>query len=166
MKTHRLVGPAFALTLLIPLTAYSQRPGRGGPPGGGPPDGIQADGGGDGAGPMGRNAGRQMEGQQQMPDPSNIAQMLMSNYDSDANGALDITELQQALLGLHQMMMSSRQSGRGMSTGGMITTDGQQGRRRGPPPRQGADGNSRLGGQLNAGRDSGARRGGGGRGGR
>lgn len=41
-------------------------------------------------------------------DMSNLAQVLLTNYDADGSGALDATELSQALLGLRELMMRNQ----------------------------------------------------------
>lgn len=41
-------------------------------------------------------------------DMSNLAQTLMTNYDADGSGSLDVSELSQALLGLRGLMMRNQ----------------------------------------------------------
>lgn len=43
-------------------------------------------------------------------DMSNLAQTLMTNYDADSSGSLDVSELSQALLGLRGLMMRNQRN--------------------------------------------------------
>ncbi|MEO1529348.1 MAG: hypothetical protein AAFX06_28340 [Planctomycetota bacterium] len=49
-------------------------------------------------------------------NPNQLAQTLITNFDSDGNGALDVNELIQALQGLRQMMQAG--GGQAMQAGG------------------------------------------------
>ena len=120
---------ASCLTLACGANAWAQGGPGGGGRGGHGPGGGPGGGGGRGMDPamqaggnpfnqgnqgnlnqMQMGPGMQNQNQSQnMPTISQLATSLMSTYDTDSSGALDITELQAALAGLRSLMMSNGQ---------------------------------------------------------